>query len=246
MAKKKSENQKPKKAKSAPPPPADCPFAKYSPDRVSRKDIKKAPYNPRVISDAARAKLRENVERVGFLGGIIWNKRTRNLVAGHQRLGVLDTLMRTDNYLVPVDVVDLDEQTEKEQNLFQNNAQAQGDWDMEKLEGMLRGVEIKHTGFNASDLVDTFGDSILGNQQTEQIEEMARALREAQESYTRLASRASEKNDRLFYRVVVFENDDAGEWLSELLDQPKAIFLEGRRLRAKLVGEIHGGQTNPG
>lgn len=49
-------------------------------------DLAAAPYNPRRISEDAAAGLRGSIETFGDLSGIVWNERTGNLVAGHQRV----------------------------------------------------------------------------------------------------------------------------------------------------------------
>lgn len=70
-----------------------------------------APANPRTISDDARRKLRDNLKRVGLLQPLVWNRRSGNLVSGHQRLSQMDDLMGTANYHLTVAVVDLDDKT---------------------------------------------------------------------------------------------------------------------------------------
>lgn len=51
-----------------------------------------APYNPRRISDPARAGLRRSLVEFGDISGITYNFRTGNLVSGHQRRAELATL----------------------------------------------------------------------------------------------------------------------------------------------------------
>lgn len=52
-------------------------------------ELKAAPYNPRKISKAQFAALGKAMKEFGDLGGIVWNKRTGNLIGGHQRLKAL-------------------------------------------------------------------------------------------------------------------------------------------------------------
>ncbi len=49
------------------------------------KDLKPSPQNPRVISDSALADLGRSMRTLGDLGGIVFNRRTGNLVGGTQR-----------------------------------------------------------------------------------------------------------------------------------------------------------------
>lgn len=48
-------------------------------------DLTPAPYNPRTISDEKLAMLEESLKEFGDLSGIVYNRRTKRLVGGHQR-----------------------------------------------------------------------------------------------------------------------------------------------------------------
>ena len=50
------------------------------------KDLKGSPYNPRRISDRQMEMLKKSMHEFGDLSGIVRNRRTGNLVGGHQRL----------------------------------------------------------------------------------------------------------------------------------------------------------------
>jgi hypothetical protein len=52
-------------------------------------DLKPASYNPRRISPEALAGLKSSLVQFGDIAGLTWNKRTGNMVAGHQRLRAL-------------------------------------------------------------------------------------------------------------------------------------------------------------
>lgn len=52
-------------------------------------DLNDADYNPRTITEAALRGLGASLERFGLVQPIVWNERTGNVVAGHQRLRVL-------------------------------------------------------------------------------------------------------------------------------------------------------------
>lgn len=52
-------------------------------------DLKPAIYNPRTISEAAASGLRRSMDEFGDISGIVFNKRTGQLVAGHQRVSQL-------------------------------------------------------------------------------------------------------------------------------------------------------------
>lgn len=123
---------------------------------VKRSNINVAHYNPRTISDEARKKLKANLKRVGLLGGIVWNKTTGNIVSGHQKVSVMDEVNRYENgnndYNIKVEVVEMDEKTEKEQNLFMNNRSAQGEFDNDMLKDMLIDIDYTNAGMDEFDL----------------------------------------------------------------------------------------------
>lgn len=123
---------------------------------VKRSNINFAHYNPRTISDEARKKLKANLKRVGLLGGIVWNKTTGNIVSGHQKVSVMDEVNRYENgnndYNIKVEVVEMNEKTEKEQNLFMNNRSAQGEYDNDMLKDMLIDIDYTNAGMDEFDL----------------------------------------------------------------------------------------------
>lgn len=128
--------------------------------KVKRSSLNFASYNPRKISDKAKKALRDNIERVGLLGGIVWNKRTGNIVSGHQRITILDEINGYDggknDYSLNVEVVDLSEKEEKEQNIFMNNKNVQGEFDNETLKTIISDIDFLNAGFDEIDMV-SFG-----------------------------------------------------------------------------------------
>jgi len=140
---------------------------------VKRSEINFASYNPRVISDDARKKLKKNLQTVGLLGGVVWNERTGNLVSGHQKVGIMDAVNRYDaetgnnDYEFRVEVVDFDDKTEKEQNLFMNNRAVQGTYDDDMLRELLQGIDYTNAGFDDTDMqllgLGDFGDYDMGD-----------------------------------------------------------------------------------
>ena len=59
---------------------------------INRADIKNAEYNPRVMDKEAKKRLKKNLQENGLVSAITWNKRTGNIVGGHQRIEQLDAL----------------------------------------------------------------------------------------------------------------------------------------------------------
>ncbi len=89
------------------------------------EDLQPAPYNPRTIDPDALDGLRHSVERFGLVEPVVWNRRTGNVVGGHQRLKVLQRMGEAETQVV---VVDLDETEEKALNVALNNPAIAGDF----------------------------------------------------------------------------------------------------------------------
>lgn len=88
------------------------------------------------------------------------NRRSGNLVSGHQRLACLDVLEGSGDYYLDVAVVELTDKQEREQNIFFNNPGAQGAWDVQALGELLHaGLEIEATGFDRMDLEVLFDET---------------------------------------------------------------------------------------
>lgn len=124
---------------------------------IKRSQITFAPYNPRKRDPKIVEALKKNMKKVGYLGGIVWNKETGNLVGGHKRIEAMDLIYSYDgstekDYDVKVEQVMLDPKTEKEQNIFLNNRRVQGEMDYELLAEILPEIEIENTGLVDYDL----------------------------------------------------------------------------------------------
>lgn len=129
-------------------------FQKFQFVERARSAIQKAPYNPRKLDKWAAEKLRKKLRKTGLLEPVIVNMRTGNLVGGHQRLAALDALEGRQDYTLTVALVDLDERTEKLQNVFLNNPDAQGEFEPELLAKLTRsqGVSLEGMGFDQMEL----------------------------------------------------------------------------------------------
>lgn len=90
-------------------------------------ELKPAEWNPRSIPDEALKGLEESINRFGLVEPIVWNKRTGNVVGGHQRLKVLE---RQGVKSTDVVVVDIPESDEKALNVTLNNPHITGQFTM--------------------------------------------------------------------------------------------------------------------
>ena len=107
-------------------------------ERVHVSQLNPAVYNPRVMSTEARNGLRASLKTFSYVEPIIWNKRTGNIVGGHQRYNLLveDGVQEVD-----VVVVDLDDVHEKVLNVTLNNAQLTGRFDNGSLDAVLQSLQ---------------------------------------------------------------------------------------------------------
>lgn len=134
------------------------------------KDLKDSEYNPRKISEEVLKKLEDSMTKFGYVEPIIWNKRSGNVVGGHQRLKILRKQMKEDDKIDCV-VVDLDKYQEKALNIALNKVV--GEWDETRLGELL--VDIKENsvkmlmlpGFNDEELDMYFKIASSAAQETE-------------------------------------------------------------------------------
>lgn len=228
--------KRPARKKDAEPAPVPCPFVKFTADTVHRSEIKGAPYNPRRIDDNARARLKANLKTVGLLEPPIWNARTGNLVGGHQRLTILDALMGTKDYLVPVARVDLEEQVEKEQNLFLNNREAQGDWDLAKLGSLFRegAVRTEEAGFDQAQVYRLFGEQAMPA--ADELLKLSDQMRAAQAAHDELKRKVRLRDSAGYYKVLVFRDAEHVKEFNTAFGLEDSRFADGRAFLAR-----HGG-----
>lgn len=127
--------------------------------KVSIDKLKPAKYNPRKNlkpGDPEYEKLKRSIEEYGCVELIVCNKRTGNVVSGHQRLKVLLELGCTE---IDCIVIDLDEQNEKALNISMNKIG--GAWDEDKLASLIADLDagafdISLTGFDAAEVDELF------------------------------------------------------------------------------------------
>ena len=96
-------------------------FQNFEMETINRRNIKNADYNPRYMGEKEKKKLRAALKENGLVSALTWNKRTGNLVGGHQRLEQLDALEKSDDYDLTVCVIDVDEKQEAKLNVQLNN-----------------------------------------------------------------------------------------------------------------------------
>lgn len=190
---------------------ANSKYQKFTIQTIKREDIKNADYNPRIMDKEAKKRLKEGLKKHGLVSTLTWNKRTGNLVGGHQRLEQLDALERNKDYSLDVCVIDVDEAEEAILNVQLNNPSMQGDWDLEKLAGMAEEFDLSFSemGFTALDIDFMYdGDERFTEMfETPEAEEVKKGLEEVKEARAKSKERMQEKNSINFYSVIVFEDE---------------------------------------
>lgn len=115
-------------------------------EHVAPDDLNPAGYNPRTMSDEARARLCSGIEHFGLVDPIIARREDRLVIGGHQRLTVAKELGLE---AVPVVFLDgLSDDDAKALNIALNNAKAQGEFDTEMLNELL--TELRDSDLDAA------------------------------------------------------------------------------------------------
>jgi len=117
-------------------------------------DLKPADYNPRSMTDRAREGLRASLERFGCVQHIVWNRRTKRVVGGHQRLTALLDLGEKETDVV---VVSFTAKEERALNVALNNQAIQGEW-TDDLESLLAGIQTDTPDLYADILLDELAE----------------------------------------------------------------------------------------
>lgn len=206
-----------------------------------RSQIKEATYNPRIITDQSKKKLKEKMKVVGLLQPLVVNRRTCTLVSGHQRLASLDALERWKpdsgrDYELDVSVIDVDEATEKELNVFFNNPSAMGEWDLDKLAelNLADGIDFADMGFEQYDVDMLFdGDSRFSQLfvDDEEVQKTGDVLQKVKDARKQGTERMKEKNQAGFYFTVVCKSNEEKADILKLMGIPAfEQFVEGSYL----------------
>lgn len=131
-------------------------------EKIKIEALKPAEYNPRKKlqpGDKEFEKLKNSILEFGYVEPVIWNKRTGNVVGGHQRLEVLKHLGHKE---VDCVVIDIDMKKEKALNVALNKIS--GEWDTALLTDLLKELDgdgmASLTGFDLNELDDLFAGSV--------------------------------------------------------------------------------------
>ena len=169
------------------------------------KNLSANPGNPRRITDKKLSQLKKTLEEFGDLGGFVFNRRSQQLVGGHQRAKLFsqdapihiertyDTHTRTgtvaEGYVIlkgerfKYREVDWDDLREKAANIAANKGA--GEWDDEKLGEWFKdldmlGFDLDLTMFDETERIDFLEIAAPGNTDEDDVPEVEQNIHNVQ------------------------------------------------------------------
>ncbi len=124
---------------------------------IKRSQIRLNPRNVKRHGDEKIRQQLKNFKRVGYLSGIIWNKTTGNLVAGHKRTLAQDLFYGNKpgnpvDYDLKVEMVEMDEKTELEQLVYMDARSTNTPQDYDLVALILPDIDYNLAGLSADEL----------------------------------------------------------------------------------------------
>jgi len=132
---------------------------------VRRSQINLNPVNPKRHTPDSVKLQKKNLRKVGFLGGIVWNELSGNLIDGHRRIMAMDLYYKYDgspehDYSVKVEVVCLNEKEEKEQLTYMAVGNTKADIDL--LAKYVPEIDYSDVGLTVDQLNDILATANVG------------------------------------------------------------------------------------
>lgn len=105
---------------------------------IKRSKINLNPYNPKKHTDEQIKLQKKNIKKNGYLGGIVWNSASGNLIDGHRRVLALDSINKYDgseetDYEIKVEKVAYTDKEEKEQMTYMALGNSKADYNLVAL-----------------------------------------------------------------------------------------------------------------
>jgi hypothetical protein len=218
-----SGTEKTRKPKAKPKTGKKTKFQRFNTETIRRDKLKDAPYNPRWIGPEARKRLEKGMEEHGMVTAVVWNKRTGHVVGGHQRLSILDSLEKSQDYELDVAVIDVDEAEEKKINVQLNNPSMQGTWDLDALGDLhAEGIGFDDMGFSESDVNFLFegASEFSAMHDTHEAAEAKDTLAGIKENRKQAQQRLADEQAAGFFVVLVCDSQKTKEDLMRRLGVP--------------------------
>jgi hypothetical protein len=188
---------------------------------INRSDIIDDDCNPRIIDQENRKNLKKSIKKYGLVGHIVWNENTKHVVGGHQRIDVIDEMMKNKEYNLDVLKVNLSEKEEIELNVVLNNAEAQGKFDFGQLSFLADkfNIDVSKDFMFSEDIVlinfPNFADKVtknLGFEQKELSEEQIQKIKDRKKAFREEIKKNREehgdyKSETRGILTIVFDNE---------------------------------------
>lgn len=199
-------------------------FQKFNAETIKRSQIKNAEYNPRIMGKEAKKRLRKSIASSGLVSALTWNRRTGNLVGGHQRLEQLDALEKPGDYELTVCVIDVDEREEAKLNVALNNPDIQGDWDLDKLAGIAEdfNLSLEEMGFSklSGEMLFDGDERFTELFDTPEADAEKGKLRDIKADRANMNQRLKEENAIEWFTVIVFADKAEREAFHKAIHAP--------------------------
>lgn len=175
-----------------------------------------AEYNPRIqlTPDMEEyRKLAKSIKQFGLQQPVVWNKRTNNVVGGHQRITVAKGLGYTE---VPAVVVDLPVAEEKLLNIALNRIS--GEWDLEKLKFAIEDIGVDNAelaGFSEAEILD------IQNSMEEYLDDVTPDPKEEPKLYNVTLTFPKEKEGQVKQYVKAKTKDELVEKILRIMEEKR-------------------------
>jgi hypothetical protein len=219
---------------------------------IKRSKINFAPYNPKKHTKEAIKDQINNILRVGFLGGIVWNDQTGNLISGHKRVMAFDLHYKYDgteqkDYEIKVERVSFDEKTEKEQNIYMDAVSKNTRQDY-SLIAEIEDIDFKLAGLDDNDLnmMSVFNENITVDSRNELFgdidtivsdenklkDEKKQQVKDAKKKYK---ESVNQRNMGGAYVTLSFDDvDNKKEFMNMFGFNPDDLFIKGELMVNKI------------
>lgn len=203
------------------------------------------PYNPKRHTDKEIKNQLANLKKVGFNGGIKWNKVTGNLIDGHRRIKAMDIYYKYDgtpetDYQVKVEAVAFDIKTEKEQLTYEALGNTRADYSL--VAEYINDIDYTNLGLSDYDInelshfvvdvndylpqVETYEDLISSQEEEPTYEEKKEQVKQMKQQVKEKAIE-KQKNEEAFI-TLSFSTYEAKSAFCEIIGiDPDERFAKG-------------------
>ena len=233
---------------------------------IKRSEINLNPYNPKRHTDEQVKLQKKNLRKVGFLGGVVVNETTGNLIDGHRRIKALDLIHKYDgtpttDYDVKVEVVEMDEKTEKNQVVYMAIGNTKADYNL--IAPYANDIDYSEVGLTSEqyqeilalrpnetlEAIPTWDDEFI--QPVTELEVKERTNEEVQEEITNKPSMTKEQvkaekkkcddiannrhEEQDLYVILNFEDGEQKQAFCDLMGISNGMFLN---LKGQVINDL--------